>query len=420
MKKFFAAALTVSLLLCVAGCSGGNKKTDGKKTLTVWDYYGKEVSPLAVLVEEFEKENPDIKVMRQDLDWDTMNTKLNVILSSSNVPDVVTADLTWMPVYGSLNVFADLRQISGNSVNGETFENTWAPSNLDALTYGGKLIGALYDFDAYCLYYRKDLLDAKGLKAPKTWDDLVAVGKAIVQGDKYKYAAQSNAYHMAQFIYENDGQILNKDNTAAAFTASETKEAFQFYSDLVNKEKVAMHWTDGHGDLLQGLKDERIAMFADGPYRMAQMKEIAPEQSGKWAVAPHPISKKAGSYLGGTALVIPEGSKNKEAAWKFIEFLLKPKNATLVYKQASAGPAVLSSLDDPDFLVPDPYFSDEAPLPLFKDALIHAIPFPRIRDWDSVDFEISDATLQILGGYKTVDEALNTAAEKVNAILQKE
>jgi len=81
MKKFFAAALTVSLLLCVAGCSGGNKKTDGKKTLTVWDYYGKEVSPLAVLVEEFEKENPDIKVMRQDLDWDTMNTKLNVILS---------------------------------------------------------------------------------------------------------------------------------------------------------------------------------------------------------------------------------------------------------------------------------------------------------------------------------------------------
>ena len=65
-----------------------------------------------------------------------------------------------------------------------------------------------------------------------------------------------------------------------------------------------MHWTDGHGDLLQGLKDERIAMFADGPYRMAQMKEIAPEQSGKWAVAPHPISKKAGSYLGGTALVI--------------------------------------------------------------------------------------------------------------------
>ena len=148
MKKFFAAALTVSLLLCVAGCSGGNKKADGKKTLTVWDYYGKEVSPLAVLVEEFEKENPDIKVMRQDLDWDTMNTKLNVILSSSNVPDVVTADLTWMPVYGSLNVFADLRQISGNSVNGETFENTWAPSNLDALTYGGKLIGALYDFDA--------------------------------------------------------------------------------------------------------------------------------------------------------------------------------------------------------------------------------------------------------------------------------
>ncbi|MGI5172864.1 sugar ABC transporter substrate-binding protein [Treponema sp. OMZ 840] len=418
MKKKMVALLTVSMLLFTVGCSV-NKKTEKVQTITVWDYYGKEVSPLAVLVEKFEKENSDIKVLRQDLDWETMHTKLNVILSSNNVPDVVTADLTWMPVYGSLGVFTDLKKLSGNLINGENLENIWAPSNLEAMTYDGKLIGALYDFDAYCLYYRNDLFSAKGLKVPQTWEELVTAGKAIAKDDKYKYAALSDVFHAVQFVYENGGEILNKDNTAAAFTSEQAKEAFQFYGDLVNKHKMAIHWTDGHGDLLQGIKDERIAMFSDGPYRMAQMKEIAPEQSGKWSVAPHPFSKKPGTYLGGTALVIPERSKNKEVAWKFIEFLLKPENAALVYTQASAGPAVLTVFDHPEFSVPDPYFNNEKPLQLFKDALIHASAFPKIREWDSVDFEISEATVQILGGYMSVEDALNTAAEKVNAVLQK-
>ena len=52
-------------------------------TLTVWDYYGMEVTPFTeAAIAAFQQEYPWITVDRQDLDWDTFLDKFNVAVSS--------------------------------------------------------------------------------------------------------------------------------------------------------------------------------------------------------------------------------------------------------------------------------------------------------------------------------------------------
>ena len=57
------------------------------------------------------------------------------------------------------------------------------PAYRQAFSYKNQLYGVAYLYDVGMMYYRKDLLDAKGLKAPTTWDELVAQAKQLGAND---------------------------------------------------------------------------------------------------------------------------------------------------------------------------------------------------------------------------------------------
>lgn len=415
----------LALALSLAACGGPAASTaptaapaDEKVTLTVWDYYG-EATPLKPLIEGFQKENPNITIQYESLDWDTTLEKLNVVLTGGTPPDVVTADMTWLPKFAALGAFADLKSLSGGKLNGVALDQAYTPGALEAITFNDKIVAALYDFDVYALYYRADLFKAKGLEAPKTWDELVTVAKQLAERDKYLYQYQPDTFHGAQWIYENGGTLMNADNTASAFNTPEAVAAIQFYADLLLKEKVAIYWGADEGDRLQGIKDGRIAMFSDGPYYMGILKSGAPEMSGQWAVAPHPTNKQPGSYLGGTGLVVPASSAHQAAAWKFIEYAMRAENQVGVYTHAGAAPALTAALESPEVNVADPYFGDQKAFAVFLDTMKTAHHFPYVRQWTDVDVAFSTALQEIGLATKTVQQALDDAAAASDAALKK-
>ncbi len=314
-------------------------------TLTVWDYYGADVTPFTKdTIAAFQAKYPWITVDRQDLDWDTFLDKLNVAVSAGQGPDVATLDATWLPTLASNGALTGLKALSAGQLNGQPIESQYAPGPLEAMTYGGDYIAMLNDFDAYALYYRADLFEKKGIAVPTTWDELRAAAKKLAEDtnkdgklDKYLYAIRPNTFHFSQFLYQAGGTFLNADNTKAAFNGPEGVAGLQFQKDLIS-DGTGLYWSDADGDLPPAISDGRVAMFSDGPYYMGLLKSGVPAQSGKWKVAIAPYSKQQGSYLGGTGLSIPVGSTHKDAAWLFIQYFLQVRPAGRGVHRGGSGP----------------------------------------------------------------------------------
>jgi multiple sugar transport system substrate-binding protein len=421
MKKVDILLIVCSLVALVSGCTAAPTE-EGPITIKVWDYYGAATPFQPEMIAAFEAANPNITVEYEALNWDSMFEQLSVAMTADTAPDVATVDMTWVPTWAALGGFASLDDLSGGTLNDVALDEAFTAGALEAMSYDGQVVAMIEDFDVYCLYYRADLFADQGLVAPTDWDELVTVGQALAEDsdgdgtpDAHLYGYWPETFRWSQFLFENGGDILNDDNTAAAFNGPEGVEATQFFIDMVNEYQFA--FDIGADPFMQLLKDGTIAMFSDGPYMMGVLKDGAAEMNGSWAVAQHPYKEQPGSYLGGTGLVIPTGAANKEAAWTFIEFALTLDNAIGLYENAGAAPGLKAALESDQVSAPDPYFGDQVTLPLFLDATETAHHFPYVRQWNEISAAIDAAVASALLGEKSVQQALDDAAAEVDALL---
>ena len=107
--------------------------------------------------------------------------------------------------------------------------------------FDGTAYGIPRDFDTIALYYNKDLFDKAGVEYPTadwTWDDLRAAAEKLTvkEGDNTtqwgtprRMNGQQNWYNL---IWQNEGEILNEDQTEALLDEAATCEALQFAGDF--------------------------------------------------------------------------------------------------------------------------------------------------------------------------------------------
>lgn len=417
---FTALAAALTLTACGSGGGGGGNE------ITVWDYYGS-ATPIKPAVEEFEKKYPDIKVNYQAIDYETIQDKFSVAVSSGAAPDVATLDMTWIPTYASKGLLANLSSLSGGKLNGQPIESSYSQGALKAMTYEGDFVTMLYDFDAYALYYRADKLKEKGIPVPKTWAQFRQAANELVEKspsgkpEKYAFQVLPDTFHFDQFLLQNKGSLLNPESTEATFDSKAGEEALEYFKGFL-EEGSGLFWGKDQGDStgLPGIKDERIGMFLNGPYMMGVLKDGVPEQKGDWKIAPAPIGLQEGSYLGGTGLVVPVNAPNQTDAWKFIQFLLQREQQLGVYTDAGAAPATEAALESSELNAPDPFFGGEAPFKIFRQALKTATSFPYVSSWTQINRAVENGVTAGLNGEDSVSGALSGAAGRVDELLAEE
>ena len=122
----------------------------------------------------------------------------------------------------------------------------------------------------------------------------------------------------------------------------------------------------------------KIGAFISGPWHIGLLKE----QGGagfddKFAVAPMPMKKSATSFIGGSNLAVFKDAKNRDAGWKFVQWLSKPEVQVKWYQAVKDLPAVQSAWDD-STLSGDPY------LAVFGEQLEDAKAPPAIPTWEQI------------------------------------
>lgn len=417
--------VVASVTVLLAACTGGGGETSGKTTITVLDYYGSATPFSKEVVAGFEKKYPDITVKVEAGDWDTMHEKFTVRVASGDSPDVATMDMTWIPTFASKGIFANLTDLSGGQLNGKPITDQYTEGAVEAMTFDGHYVTMMFDFDTYALYYRADQFKAKGIDVPKNWDELTAAAQKLAEDtngdgkcDKFCFEVVGTAdcFHWCQFLYQDGGEVLNADSTAAAFDSPAGLSALEYYDSFL-KNGSGIYWGDAEGQPIKGIKSDQIGMFLDGPYYMGLLKSGVPDQSGDWRVALAPYSKEPGSYLGGTGLSIPVNAPHPDQAWLFVQYMLQLPQQIGVYTLAGAAPATTAALDSEVLTEPDPYFGGQAPFPIFKDTMATATHFPYVAQWDTLDEDIGNMLNSVLLNKATAQQALTEGAAKVNADL---
>src|SRR5690606_1405092 len=206
----------------------------------------------------------------------------------------------------------------------------------------------------------------------------------------------------------NGGDVLNEDYTEAVIDSPEAIEAVQFYVDMLTRHKVAPPSTlQNDGAALRRLFGAgTLAQYQSGQFDLPALRNENPDVDVAAMMIPHPEGRETAAVLGGWNWVIPDASRNKDAAWRLVQFLAEPENMGFY---TDTFPARISAMELPRFDDPD--------LEPFAAMLPYARPQPPVEMWPQIVQAYFDAVQQALIGDATVEDAMSSLADRIDALL---
>jgi multiple sugar transport system substrate-binding protein len=245
----------------------------------------------------------------------------------------------------------------------------YLPGPLEGCTYNGKVWAAPFYTDAGLIYYRTDI----NKTAPTTWDDLVTMAKAASPSKtKLGYLWQGAQYEglvcdFVEVLYGYGGSVLDaNDPKKVTINSPEGVQALTQMVSWVGTISPAAVTTYIESTSLAVWENGDAAFMRNWPYAYAQGNDPKSSKiAGKFEV--HPMlyggSNTVGrSCLGGWQYGINAYSKNPDAAWKFIHYMLSPDAQKTLAVQLSLFSTLKSIYTDPDVLTAVPFFSKMQPV----------------------------------------------------------
>jgi multiple sugar transport system substrate-binding protein len=409
--------LVIGLFLLVTfSC---RKTEEGVTTIKFWAM-GAEAEYVTVLISEFEKENPGIKVNVQQMPWTAAQEKLITAFASDNTPDLCQLGNTWIPQFSSLNAIAPMNEWvakSENVIKGNFFEGIWDTNVIDSIVYG-----IPWYVDTRVMFYRKDIFRRAGYDhPPKTWDELLDLSRNIkaLFPNEDKYAIYLPTNEWATFVIfglQAGADILKEKGTRGDFNSKEFKEAFSYLVQF-HKEGLAPIGISQVTNVYQAFANEYFSMYISGPWNIPEFKKwMTGELADEWSTAPLPAHKDdypGISLAGGSSLVIFNNSEHKEESWKLIEFLSSPDIQIKFYKLLNDLPSLTEAWNDP-VLKDDPYMK------AFYEQFFHVAATPKVPEWEQIAYSKVQQYAELAArDVMSVDEAVKQLDADVDRILEK-
>jgi multiple sugar transport system substrate-binding protein len=405
------ALVLVLLLALIPLACGGDDEGSGDATggeaggaITVWAM-GAEGEKLDVLAKDFMADNPDITVKVTPIAWDVAHDKLLTAVAGGETPDVSQMGTTWMGEFAKTGALEEVP----DSVDMDAFFE----GARDTAIVDDKPYGVPWYVETRLLYYRKDIADKAGVtEAPTDWDGLKAMAKALKEKGGAKYGislSPNNWQEFLPFVWQNGGEVANEEGEWTLDTP-EVVEALEYYDSFFEEGLTADSVPEGF-DVTQGFIAGTHPMFFSGPWHMGLIEDQGgPEFAEKWAIAPMPERDSKTSFVGGSDLVVFEDSSNKEAAWKFVEYLTDPETQRKWYETVAALPSVEAAWESGEL-------STDENLGLFGEQLKDAKSPPPIPKWEQVAAEAVNAELEkATVGDSSAEQAAKSMQQKAESI----
>lgn len=391
------------------------------------------------------------------------NEKLDVIMSSGNLPDMMHAyQPVWFGNYAKQGAFMpldDLIDQYGPNLKEKIPAEIW-----DRVRYGGKIyaVPSLNEVSGVELVYaRKDWLDRLGLKPPVTLDEYYEVIRAFTQDDPDGNGIDdtmgliftSNLGRSAPFFgafgtqinswFERNGKLVNGN------ILPETKEALAYLAKLYKEGLLDREFPlNLQNNLYEKIENGTVGLFSAAWYdtRGPIADNMKKDPNAQWIALEYPTGPNGlkGVYdkdiIRGYN-VIPARSQNAESVIKMLDFIVSDyKNLKLGFEneiwRLENGRMVTNFEKHDEHLyrgiyqslvdVPDPVLFRErldslgdfqlyTNLEIIKKSVIknefYGIPTPTMSKYDKKLGELQDIFTRIIMGIEPI-ESFDTYVER--------
>jgi trehalose/maltose transport system substrate-binding protein len=423
------AALLAVAAVALAGCgdsgtdspSGGDAGAlEGRGPIKFAT--GKDTSGnMQKLVDEWNSKHADEKVTITELPESADDQRSQMIQNAqakSKEFTVLNLDVVWTAEFAANRWIAQLPQDQFD------LENFLEPA-VNTAKYRDNLYAVPVYSDGGMLYYRKDLLAAAGVEAPKTWAELkdactkvkavpanAAIGCYAGQFDKY----EGLTVNFSEAVQSAGGSILD-DSGKPTVNTPEAKEGLNFLVDGVKSKEIpaaAITYKEEEGR--RAFQEGELIFHRQWPYQYAKASATdgSSKVVGKFDVAPLPGKDGAGvSTLGGHNFAISQFADNKATALDFIKFFTSEEAERSNLLATSQAPTRAKLYDDAELLKQFPY------LTTLKESILGAVPRPQAVKYGDVTAAIQEAAYGAMNGETSTDDALSELQTKLESLTAK-
>ncbi|MFD4834726.1 sugar ABC transporter substrate-binding protein [Streptomyces uncialis] len=406
------AAASLTLTACGRD-SGGTEDTAkevkggaAKGTLTVWAMGG-EGENLPKLAADFEAANPGVRIEVTAMPWPAAHDKLAGAIAAGTTPDISLVGTSWMAEFAGTGALEPVPSL----IDKEKF----FPAAMEPVTVNGKAYGVPWYVDTRSLFYRSDLLKRAGIsKAPETWDELKAAAKAYRDKAGTKHGIflppgkQGSSQVLLPLVWQQGGEVISADGKSFTLDTPEMAAALTYYKSFFDEGLAPKSFQQG--DMERWFTKGEIGMVFTGSWMVGQFGTIGGAGfDEKFAVAKVPGQTARTSFAGGADLVVFKGSKNRDTAWKFIDWLTEPGVQTKWYGIQKALPSVRAAWQDPAL-------KGDAKMSGFGDQLADAKAEPVVTTWEQVKQMIEDEIEKIVIGGEKPEDAARRMQQKADRI----
>ena len=414
-----SAVLCASMAMTLGACSGKPGETSKQKDettaeeVTIWVREQME-APITAAVKQYNEKQDKVKVNAVVYPDDELTDQLTLALSSGNVPDIVSLDDILAPYYNSISALSDIAE----EFAGLEFKDSFSQGMVELGTYDGKQYAIPFAPDVSIMFYNKAHFKEAGLnpeKGPETWSEFVDYAQKLTRDGRYGYTYNGGGGQMFTFvpyIWSNGGDLLSEDGKTCLLDQPEAIEALQLYDDLTNKYKAAPEgvttysWSESQDAFLTG----KVSMTVLGNSQLYTFLTEHPDFDFGVCLIPKKDGKEYSSFGGGDLIAIMEQSKNKEAAWDFVEYALSEEVQVELFAKNGLLPARTDLFDNEYFNKNDKYKVLEEALKVSRASWS--------EKYNEMNQPLVNATQSCLMGKATAEEAFKTAAEEINKIMQ--
>jgi multiple sugar transport system substrate-binding protein len=343
-RKFLLVPMLVSTLV-LGACSGDKAsnnesptdKEEGKPEqvtlrMTWWGSQTRHDQTQAI-IDLYEKENPHVNIEPEFTGFDGYFEKMAAQAAGNNLPDIMQQNFgEYLNQYADKGLLSDLSEFVDNgTINLDGVSETIMESG----TKEGKLLGIPTGTNALATIYDKEMLEKAGATLPNenwTWEDYLAAAEKV-HGELGTYGTRllepKNLFEY--YLREKGLKFFNEDETGLGY--DDDKLLADYYA--MNKKLVDAGVAPGY-DIIQQIKgvEDELIVHGKSPFDFRWSNQVGALTSAagkqfELTLLPGEGNKEGMFLKPAMFWSVPESSKNKEEAAKFINFFI---NNIEVYK----------------------------------------------------------------------------------------